>query len=173
MTETTRCDEILTDEVRVAVTSALSRKRRHNEAWVDITFRSVPGGFVVTGRCPHAPCSAQPPHSVVVTDTTVPMNMASLAARALVRSCVVVTPAAAGQLIVERVPALLSRLGPCPMHMGEIFNSDGVLYSSCDLDEIETIEFWVLHLNDSHRASREFIADWLESLGLDLTIRQP
>lgn len=38
---------------------------------------------------------------------------------------------------------------------------------------LHTAHSWILHLNDEHRWSREDIADWLDTLDLDLRVARP
>ena len=43
----------------------------------------------------------------------------------------------------------------------------------CDTDWEFPVSDVIMHLNDAHRKSREFIADWLETLDIDLSFRSP
>jgi hypothetical protein len=65
------------------------------------------------------------------------------------------TPA---QEVSEIVPALTRHIVPCPRE------------GSCGKNNLQ-LDRAIIHLNDSHEWSREKIADWLDSLDIDLTIQ--
>ena len=65
----------------------------------------------------------------------------------------------------------MSTVVPCPMHgspmVGGLTSSMPCIFTKDRLYQI------VMHLNDAHDWSRDQIADWVESLGLDLTQKIP
>jgi hypothetical protein len=62
----------------------------------------------------------------------------------------------------EALVARLLNLIPSKTHMGFI------TCPACT--GVSTVPVIIIHLNDGHKWSREDIADWLETLDLDLTI---
>jgi hypothetical protein len=66
-------------------------------------------------------------------------------------------------------PAYISEKTPCPACL---LASGGIAYLAYGSIAI-SVGQQIVHLNDFHRWTREEIADWLEGLDVDLTIKKP
>lgn len=63
-----------------------------------------------------------------------------------------------GKLLTEAIPALGQKVpSPC----------------TCIITRPQVVKDLIIHLNDGHKWTREKIADWLDTLDLDLTFRVP
>lgn len=82
--------------------------------------------------------------------------------------------AADAELLYKAVPALKSVRVACPL-VGQAMHGSGAGGKKCTytIGRATLLYRTIMHLNDHHLADRLWVCDWLDKLGIDLTVKIP